>query len=73
MDSLIQDPLFKSATPMHKNMTIFAVISYSPFSNFSCGLELNHIKTSYKKLEGNALVGADAGNTSLGLAFKLDF
>lgn len=73
VDSLIQDPLFKSATPMHKNMTIFAVISYAPFSNFSCGLELNHIKTSYKRLAGNALVGADAGNTSLGLAFKFDF
>ena len=73
VDSLIQDALFKSATPMHKNMTIFGMISYSPFSNFSCGLELNHIRTSYKKLEGTALAGADAGNTSIGLAFKFDF
>jgi len=73
VDSLIQDPLFKSAAPTHKNMAFFGLISYAPFSNFSCGLEFNHIKTSYRKLAGNGLVGADAGNTSLGLAFKFDF
>ncbi len=73
VDSLIQDPLFKSATPTQKNLTIFALISYSPFSNFSLGLEFNHIKSTYKKLENAALVGANAGNTSIGLAFKFDF
>lgn len=73
VDSLIQDAIFKSATPMHKNLTFFGLISYSPFSNFSCGLELNHIRTSYKKLDGASLVGADAGNTTVGLAFKFDF
>jgi len=73
VDSLTTDDLFKSATPMHTNMTIFALIGYSPFSNFTCGLEINHIQTGYKKISGGTLVGADAKNTSVGLAFKFDF
>ena len=73
VDALTTDALFKSAVPMHKNMTIFGLISYSPFSNLTCGLELNHIITSYKKSDGTALIGEDAGNTTIGLAFRFDF
>ena len=73
VDSLLYDKLFKSSTPMWKNMTIFATVIYVPFDKVSIGLEFNNIKTTYNKIESNQIIEKDADNNSVSLAFKFDF
>jgi len=73
VDSLLNDNIFCSSTPLWKNMTIFATVMYAPFDKVSFGLEFNNIKTTYKKLEATKIVEKDADNNSVSLAFKFDF
>jgi len=70
VDSLFTDKLFKSSTPLWKNMTIFATIMYAPFDKVSFGFEFNNIKTTYKT---SKTVEKDADNNSVSFACKFDF
>lgn len=70
VDSLFTDKLFKSSSPLWKNMTIFATVMYAPFDKVSFGLEFNNIKTTYKT---STTVEKDADNNSISFACKFDF